>query len=227
MSEAVSVALAEKRRRSGPTGSESGDDARREERRELADLRLGEAPCVEVERDDGDRDAVGRAEEKHGKVDDADVRVADAVEQGDARVDAQAGSESSVAKHSPTRAWRADGYNSGTASALPRTKGQPKEREPRRPPYIGQHCAVVDDRAQRVVERRERQGAQDRLHRVGEVRRREEDAGADEHRHHHEVHQPADGLRVLGARRRRAARARAKGSAPSSESAEQERRAIR
>ena len=58
--------------------------------------------------------------------------------------------------------------------------------------------AFERDGAQRVVERGQRQQPQRRLDRLREALDREEDARAHEHRHHHDVHQPAHGLDLAG-----------------------------
>ncbi|MEZ5285336.1 MAG: polyphosphate kinase 1 [Vicinamibacterales bacterium] len=64
-----------------------------------------------------------------------------------------------------------------------------------------QRQAIVHHASQGIVERGERQRLDERLHRVGEVARREEHPRQDPHREHHQVHQPRHGLDGPGAAR--------------------------
>src|SRR5262245_4858714 len=60
-------------------------------------------------------------------------------------------------------------------------------------------AALEHDVAKSVVEGRQREGLDERLSRLREPLRREEDAREQPHRDHHQVHQPARGLERAGA----------------------------
>ena len=91
---------------------------------------------------------------------------------------------------------------SETASAIARTTPGPRSaRTAISRGHRGDDWPFVHDRAHRIVQGRQRQHLDERLHRVGEVRRREEHARQHPHRQHHEVHQPGDrfdGARAAG-----------------------------
>src|SRR5437763_12744923 len=64
---------------------------------------------------------------------------------------------------------------------------------------------IVDDRAQRVIQQSQRQDADEWFDRIRKTFVREEDAGAEPHRHHDQIHQPAHRFDRFRTRRRQEA----------------------